>query len=132
MDPTTILDYSPTSAEGNGRGDNVDALQASSTGVSRDISSVLSGENAFLYGGFVIDGPKNLPSLSYTSSGYEWASRDVSDFPSFFNSRPILQDWVNDSCILKTLGYNSCINLTACGENERVFHGKGGSGNDFF
>lgn len=119
MDPSTHSDCSPSFVEERGRGDHADTSGGSQTRVQCDISTVLSGENAFIYGGVAVDDPENLSFSS--SSDYEWASRDVSEFPSAFDSKPALLDWANDSCICRTLGYGSCVKLIACGEKKKSF-----------
>lgn len=130
MDPTPSSDCSPTFVEEGRRGDQAVVPEGSLTRAQCEIATVLNSENAFVYGGVVVEDPENLPSSS--GNNYEWASRDGSEFSSAFNSKPVLLDWGNDSCILRTLGYGSCIKLIACGENERVFHGRKNSKNDFF
>lgn len=50
----------------------------------------LATKTPCVYGGTVVEDPENLPSLS--SSIYEWASRDVIEFPSAFTNKTLLLD----------------------------------------
>lgn len=65
-------------------------------------------------------------------SGYDWASHDVSEYNSLFSSRVELKRWVENNCVLRTLDCSSLIKLSACKDNERVFHGKENHPHDLF
>lgn len=121
MDPFVNLDCSSTSIEERGWDSSAEAPETSSAGVLREITIVLSGESTFLYDNVAAE---DTSPLTPNVSGYEWASRDVRDFPCLFTSKPILQNWMDNSCIIQTLGYNSYLRLSACREDERVFQRK--------
>lgn len=76
---------------------------------------------------------KKVHNSSSTSiNGYDWASHYVSEFCISFSNKPILRDWIENSCILRILNHSSCVRLSAYRGNERVFHGKDDSVTDFF
>ncbi|BAU00927.1 hypothetical protein VIGAN_11006700 [Vigna angularis var. angularis] len=130
MDSFSYSDCSPTFVKKRGSDNQAEAPEGSPIRAQCEVVSILYGENAFVYGGVVVEEPENLPSSS--GSNYEWTSRDVSEFPSVFDRRAVLLNWANDSCILRNLSYGSCVKLVACGEKERVFYGKENSRDDFF
>ncbi|KOM31885.1 hypothetical protein LR48_Vigan01g144100 [Vigna angularis] len=104
----------------------------SSTAESPDITTVPYGENAFCYGNVGSEGPEACGTSSARDGDYDWAAREVDEFSSLFRSSAVLADWVENSCILRTLGYNACVRLVACREDERVFHGRENSSREFF
>ncbi|KOM49686.1 hypothetical protein LR48_Vigan08g051300 [Vigna angularis] len=55
----------------------VEAPGESSAGVHREITTILSGESAFLYGNATVENPENPSPSSPNVSGYDWASRDI-------------------------------------------------------
>ncbi|KOM48075.1 hypothetical protein LR48_Vigan07g177900 [Vigna angularis] len=118
--------------EEKGLNEGVEVPKVSSAGKCHEIASIVGGESVFVYGNVLTENPEDLASSSSGDSGYDWASRDISDFCSLFKNRVVLEDWVDNSCILRTLGYKSCIKLVACRENERVFHGRESVAQDFF
>ncbi|KAG2383986.1 uncharacterized protein HKW66_Vig0152510 [Vigna angularis] len=130
MDSFSYSDCSPAFVKKRRSGNQADAPEGSRNRAQCEVVSILYGENAFVYDGVAVEEPEKLPSSSV--SNYEWASRDVSEFPSIFDSRAVLLNWANDNCILRNLSYGSCVKLVACGENERVFYGKENSKDDFF
>ncbi|KOM40204.1 hypothetical protein LR48_Vigan04g040200 [Vigna angularis] len=77
MEPCIVLDCTPESGEEMGQSSNAEGPGASSVVSYREITTILSGESAFLYGNVVIENPKNPSSLSPSVSGYDWASRDM-------------------------------------------------------
>ncbi|KOM56871.1 hypothetical protein LR48_Vigan10g276300 [Vigna angularis] len=64
MDPCTVLDCTPGSGEERGQSSNVEAPGTSSTVSHREITTILSGESAFLYGNVVTENPENPSSSS--------------------------------------------------------------------
>ncbi|KOM49945.1 hypothetical protein LR48_Vigan08g077200 [Vigna angularis] len=118
--------------EEKGQNENVDIPEVSPAGERHEIATILGGEDAFLYGNVLTEDAEDCATSSSCDSSYDWASREVSDFRSLFRSRVVLEDWVENSCVLRTLGYRSCIKLVACRENERVFHERENATNDFF
>ncbi|KOM40081.1 hypothetical protein LR48_Vigan04g027900 [Vigna angularis] len=106
--------------------------EPSSAAESPDITIVPCGENAFCYGNVGSEGPEVCGTSSARDGDYDWAAREVGEFSSLFRSRVVLADWVENSCILRTLGYNACVRLVACREDERVFHGRENSSREFF
>ncbi|KOM57717.1 hypothetical protein LR48_Vigan11g075000 [Vigna angularis] len=79
MDPCTILDCTPELGEERGRSSNFEALGVSTAGIHREITTMLSGESAFLYGNVVTENLENPSSSSPSVSGYDWASRDLKE-----------------------------------------------------
>ncbi|KOM41027.1 hypothetical protein LR48_Vigan04g122500 [Vigna angularis] len=79
MEPCPILHCSPESVEERGRSSNVETSGASSAEVHCEITTILSGESAFLYGNIATENPKNPSPSSPSVSGYDWASRDTQD-----------------------------------------------------
>ncbi|KOM55497.1 hypothetical protein LR48_Vigan10g138900 [Vigna angularis] len=63
--------------------------------------------------------------------GYGWASHDVT-FRSDYNTREELQWWADRSHIVCDMEDARLIRLGVSHRNERVFHGKGTSEEDFF
>ncbi|KOM37947.1 hypothetical protein LR48_Vigan03g132900 [Vigna angularis] len=118
--------------EEKGQNARVDTPGSSSTAERHEITTILSGESAFLYGNVLSEGPEDCDEPTSSGGNYDWASREVSDFRSLFRNRVVLADWVENNCILRTLGYSSCVKLVACCENERVFHGRENATHDFF
>ncbi|KOM52333.1 hypothetical protein LR48_Vigan09g099200 [Vigna angularis] len=118
--------------EEKGQNARVDTPGSSSTAERHEITTILSGESAFLYGNVLSEGPEDCDEPTSSGGNYDWASREVSDFRSLFRNRVVLADWVENSYILRTLGYSSCVKLVACRENERVFHGRENATHDFF
>ncbi|KOM47424.1 hypothetical protein LR48_Vigan07g112800 [Vigna angularis] len=118
--------------EEKGQNARADTPESSSTTGRHEITIILSGESAFLYGNLLSEGPEDCSEPTTSGGNYDWASREASDFRSLFRNRVVLADWVENSCILRTLGYSSCVKLVAYRENERVFHGRENATNDFF
>ncbi|KOM55427.1 hypothetical protein LR48_Vigan10g131900 [Vigna angularis] len=110
----------------------VGAPGSSSLTEQHEITTILSGESDFCYGGVVSEGPEVLAEPTTSGGGYDWASREASELRNVFRSRVVLADWVENNCILRTLDYRSCVKLVACREDERVFHGRENATNDFF
>ncbi|KOM54932.1 hypothetical protein LR48_Vigan10g082400 [Vigna angularis] len=64
--------------------------------------------------------------------GYGWASNDVGTFRSDYNTQEELQWWADRSHIVRNMEDAHLIRLRVSHRNERVFHGKGTSEEDFF
>ncbi|KOM45228.1 hypothetical protein LR48_Vigan06g053400 [Vigna angularis] len=107
-----------------------DLPEPSSAAESPDITTIPCGENAFCYGNVGSEGPEVCGTS--LARDYDWAAREVGEISSLFRSRAMLADWVENSCILRTLGYSACVRLVSCREDERVFHGRENSSRDFF
>ncbi|KOM51942.1 hypothetical protein LR48_Vigan09g060100 [Vigna angularis] len=118
--------------EEKGQSAGVDLPGPSSTAECPEITIVLCGESAFFYGNVWSEGPEERATFPARGGDYAWAAREVNELSSLFRSRVVLGDWVENSCILRTLGYKSCVKLVACREDERVFHGRENASNEFF
>ncbi|KOM47052.1 hypothetical protein LR48_Vigan07g075600 [Vigna angularis] len=118
--------------EEKGQSSGRELPEPSSAAESPDITTVPCGENAFCYGNVGSEGPEACGTSPARDGDYDWAAREVGEFSSLFRSRAVLADWVENSCILRTLGYNACVRLVACREDERVFHGRENSSREFF
>lgn len=55
---------------------------------------------------------------------YDWASHDVKEFATCFQTKAQLEFSVERSCVLKSIEFNPLFKLVKCKGNERVFHGK--------
>ncbi|KOM47594.1 hypothetical protein LR48_Vigan07g129800 [Vigna angularis] len=102
----------------------------SSTAECPEITIVPCGESAFVYGNVWSEGPEER--VPAHGGDYGWAAREVNELSSRFRSRAVLADWVENNCILRTLGYKTCVKLVACREDERVFYGRENSSHEFF
>ncbi|KOM45325.1 hypothetical protein LR48_Vigan06g063100 [Vigna angularis] len=95
---------------------------------------VINGTSLFLLkGGVRIDRENVEPSDGWPHiKGYDWASHDVGTFVSDFSTREELQWWADRSHIARDVEDARLIHLGVSHRNERVFHGKGASEEDFF
>ncbi|KOM49913.1 hypothetical protein LR48_Vigan08g074000 [Vigna angularis] len=95
---------------------------------------VINGMSLFLLkGGVHIDQEDVEPSGGWPRiRGYGWASHDVSTFRSEYSTREELQWWADRSYIARDVEDARLIRLGGSHPNERVFHGKGASQEDFF
>ncbi|KOM34658.1 hypothetical protein LR48_Vigan02g080800 [Vigna angularis] len=118
--------------EEKGQSDNINIPEASSARAPPEIATVVFGERAFVYGQVRTEDSEGASSSSLSDNDYAWASREVSEYSSVFKNKIVLADWVENSCILRSVGYKSCIKMVACSEDERVFHGKESAADDFF
>ncbi|KOM58460.1 hypothetical protein LR48_Vigan11g149400 [Vigna angularis] len=101
MEPCPVLHCSPESVEERGRSSNIETSEASFAGVHREITTILNGESAFLYGNVATENPKNPSSLSPSVSGYDWASRDV---PLYWTQDPLkFTSWLEDKMTIDEL-----------------------------
>ncbi|KOM33225.1 hypothetical protein LR48_Vigan01g278100 [Vigna angularis] len=132
LNPFSLLVCLLPIMEEKGQNARVDTPGPSLTAEHPEITTILSGENAFLYGNVLSEGPEECATSTARGGDYDWATREVNDFSSLFRNRVVLEDWVENSCILRTLGYSYCIKLVAYREDERVFHGRENATNDFF
>ncbi|WVZ04617.1 hypothetical protein V8G54_017963 [Vigna mungo] len=98
--------------------------------VAGSIESLLSGDRVFVSGGVDVDVPED--GCSSSPAEYLWASREVGEQGTIFVSREILLGWVENNCILRTLGYNRSLRLIACRKDERVFHEEDVVGGNYF
>lgn len=64
--------------------------------------------------------------------GYGWASHDVGSYESKYKSQDDLLEWANQSFLARNEEDARLIRLSVSHPNERVFHGKGTSTEDFF
>lgn len=64
--------------------------------------------------------------------GYDWASYDVSLYTSEYYTKKVLKWQVDRSCIFRDVKDARLIRLGVSRQNERVFHEKESSADDFF
>lgn len=64
--------------------------------------------------------------------GYDWASYDVSLYTSEYYTKKVLKWQVDRSCIFRDVKDARLIRLGVSRQNERVFHEKESSVDDFF
>ncbi|KOM51811.1 hypothetical protein LR48_Vigan09g047000 [Vigna angularis] len=118
--------------EGSGHNAGVRMPEQSSVGERPEITTVPCGEAAFVYGNVVGEGPGVRLMSPISGDEYHWAASEVRGLMSQFRSRAVLENWIENSCILRTLGYQTCVKLIACREDERVCHGRENSPDEFF
>ncbi|KOM57374.1 hypothetical protein LR48_Vigan11g040700 [Vigna angularis] len=97
-----------------------------------EVTTVPYGEAAFVYGNVMSEGPEGRLMSPISGDEYHWAASEVKGLVSQFRSRAVLDNWIENSCILRTLGYQSCVKLVACREDERVCYGRENSASEFF
>ncbi|KOM25552.1 hypothetical protein LR48_Vigan118s000200 [Vigna angularis] len=78
LNPFSAVMCSSSIMEEKGRNARADTPEASLTVESHEITIVLSGESAFLYGNVLTEGPEDCAAPSTSSgNGYDWSSREV-------------------------------------------------------
>ncbi|KOM52104.1 hypothetical protein LR48_Vigan09g076300 [Vigna angularis] len=105
--------------KGHNTGDHMSG--PSSTAKCLEITTVPCGDDAFVYGNVCGEGPEGRVMSPVSGDEYAWAAREVKELRSQFRSRAVLVNWIENSCILRTLGYQTCVRLVACREDERAF-----------
>lgn len=100
---------------------------------SRDDRIWHGGALFLLEGGVVVDGMDAEPTDGWSViAGYTWGSHDVGSYESEIKSRGDLLQWANQSYLVCDEEDARLIRLSVSRPNERVFHGKGTSVEDFF
>lgn len=94
----------------------------------------LSGTTIGLHvGGVDIDDEGEVPADSLpVIRGCWWVGHEVDLYTSCFLLKKDLEWWVDRSCVVWCVKDARLIRLAVCKENERVYHGKGSSTEDFF
>ncbi|KOM41150.1 hypothetical protein LR48_Vigan04g134800 [Vigna angularis] len=116
--------------KGHDTGDHM--LGPSSTAECLEITTVPCGDDVFVYGNVCGEGPEGRVMSPVSGDEYAWAAREVKELRSQFRSRAVLVNWIENSCILRTLGYQTCVRLVACREDERVCYGRENAPSEFF
>ncbi|KOM37981.1 hypothetical protein LR48_Vigan03g136300 [Vigna angularis] len=116
------------------RGQNTgdDVLGPSSTAECPEVTTIPYGEDAFVYGNVCSEGPGGRVISPISGDEYGWAAREVKELRSQFRSRVVITNWIENSCVLRTLGYQTCIKLIACRDDERVCYGRENASDEFF
>ncbi|KOM43300.1 hypothetical protein LR48_Vigan05g090400 [Vigna angularis] len=118
--------------EGKGQDIGGDMPGPSSTAECPEVTTIPHGEEAFVYGNVCGEGPGGR-AISLTSGDeYAGAARKVKELRSQFRSRAVITNWIEDSCLLRTLEYQTCVKLIACRDDERVCYGRENASDDFF
>ncbi|KOM31365.1 hypothetical protein LR48_Vigan01g092000 [Vigna angularis] len=103
------------------RGQNTrdDVPGPSSTAECPEVTTIPYGDDAFVYGNVCGEGPGGRVISPISGDEYGWAAREVKELRSQFRSRAVITNWIENSCVLRTLGYQTCIKLIACRDDER-------------
>ncbi|KOM49645.1 hypothetical protein LR48_Vigan08g047200 [Vigna angularis] len=104
----------------------------SSTAECPEVTSIPYGDEAFVYGNVCGEGPGGRIISPISGDEYAWAAREVKELRSQFRSRVVITNWIENSCVLRTLGYQTCIKLIACRDDERVCYGRENASDEFF
>ncbi|KOM31788.1 hypothetical protein LR48_Vigan01g134400 [Vigna angularis] len=118
--------------EGRGQNTGGDAPGPSSTAECPEVTTIPYGDEAFVYGNVCGEGPGGRIISPISGDEYAWAAREVKELRSQFRSRAVITNWIENSCVLRTLGYQSCIKLIACRDDERVCYGRENASDEFF
>ncbi|KOM24678.1 hypothetical protein LR48_Vigan2420s000100 [Vigna angularis] len=118
--------------EGRGQDIRGDMPGPSSTAERSEVTTIPHGERAFVYGNVCGEGPGGRIISPTSGDEYAWAAREVKELRSQFRSRAVITDWIENSCVLRTLGYHTCVKLIACREDERVCYGRENASDEFF
>ncbi|KOM53562.1 hypothetical protein LR48_Vigan09g222100 [Vigna angularis] len=118
--------------EGRGYNTGDRMPEPSSAAECPEVTTVPYGAAAFVYGNVIGAGPEGRLMSPISGDEYDWAASEVKGLMSQFRSRAVLENWIENSCILRTLGYQTCVKLVACREDERVCHGRENSPSEFF
>ncbi|KOM56232.1 hypothetical protein LR48_Vigan10g212400 [Vigna angularis] len=97
-----------------------------------EITTVPCGDDAFVYGSVCGEGPEGRVISPVSGDEYAWAACEVKELVSQFRSRAVLVNWIENSCILRTLGYQTCVRLVACRGDGRVCYGRENAPSEFF
>ncbi|WVY98312.1 hypothetical protein V8G54_030463 [Vigna mungo] len=135
------------SSSGSAGGDGGDSTSESRSSRSSELSSrvelsdagkdsdrIAHGATLFLLeGGVEIEVVRPTPAGGWPAiASYNWASHDVGSYEFEFGNRGVLQEWANQSFVARDEADAQLFRLSVCYPNERVFHGKGTSSEDFF
>ncbi|KOM38015.1 hypothetical protein LR48_Vigan03g139700 [Vigna angularis] len=115
---------------GQNTGDDVPG--PSSTAECPEVTTIPYGEDAFVYGNVCGEGPGGRVISPISGDEYGWVAREVKELRSQFRSRAVITNWIENSCVLRTLGYQTCIKLIACRDDERVCYGRENASDEFF
>ncbi|KOM38491.1 hypothetical protein LR48_Vigan03g187300 [Vigna angularis] len=115
--PSSVLTLLRDFARGQNTGD--DAPGPSSTVECPEVTTIPYGDEAFVYGNVCGEGPGGRVISPISGDEYGWAAREVKELRSQFRSRVVITNWIENSCVLRTLGYQTCIKLIACRDDER-------------
>ncbi|KOM28781.1 hypothetical protein LR48_Vigan583s003200 [Vigna angularis] len=118
--------------EGRGYNTGDRMSEPSSTAECPEVTTVPYDAAAFVYGNVIGEDPVGRLMSPISGDEYHWAAGEVKGLMSQFRSRAVLENWIENSCILRTLGYQTCVKLVACREDERVCHGRENSPSEFF
>ncbi|KOM49471.1 hypothetical protein LR48_Vigan08g029800 [Vigna angularis] len=116
--------------KGHNTGDDMSG--PSSTAECPEVITIPYGDDAFVYGNVCGEGPEGRVMSPISGDEYAWAVREVKELRSQFRSRAVIANWIENSCILRTLGYRTCIKLIACRDDERVCYSRENASSDFF
>ncbi|KOM37286.1 hypothetical protein LR48_Vigan03g066700 [Vigna angularis] len=118
--------------EGRGQDIGGDRPGPPSTAECSEVTTIPYGERAFVYGNVCGEGPGGRIISPISGDEYAWAAREVKELRSQFRSRAVITDWIENSCVVRTLGYHTCVKLIACREDERICYGRENASDEFF
>ncbi|KOM55887.1 hypothetical protein LR48_Vigan10g177900 [Vigna angularis] len=117
--------------EEKGHNSGGDMPGPSSTAECPEDTTIPYGEDAFVYRNVCGEGPEGRVMAPISGDEYAWAAREVKELRSQFRSRAVIDNWIENNCNLRTLGYRTCIKLIACRDDERVCYGRENASSDF-